>query len=36
MGTELMAAPILEKDTIIRNVYFPEGTWFEFITGLAI
>ena len=32
VGTELMAAPILNSTLDSAGVYFPKGTWFELST----
>lgn len=33
VGPDLMAAPILEKNTTSRRVYLPESKWYNFHTG---
>jgi alpha-glucosidase (family GH31 glycosyl hydrolase) len=33
LGRGIMVAPIVEKDTITRSVYFPSETWFNYHTG---
>lgn len=34
VGPNLMVAPILEKETYRRIVYFPKGEWIDFISGV--
>ncbi|WP_416828412.1 TIM-barrel domain-containing protein [Ectobacillus polymachus] len=35
-GESLLVAPIIEEGAVTRNVYLPEGTWFDFWTNKKI
>jgi len=36
LGDGLLVAPILTKDTFERDVYLPEGSWTDLLTGECI
>ena len=33
LGDRIMVAPVLESGAVTRNVYFPEGNWYDFCSG---
>ncbi|NWF68756.1 MAG: DUF4968 domain-containing protein [Chloroflexi bacterium] len=33
LGDALLVAPVLEKDSVLRHVYLPQGTWYDFWTN---
>lgn len=33
LGDDLLVAPLLEENAASRDVYLPEGTWFDFFDG---
>jgi alpha-glucosidase (family GH31 glycosyl hydrolase) len=36
VGPHLLVAPVLEKDTVQRRVWIPDGEWIDFWTGLPV
>ena len=36
LGEALLVAPILEDDTVARDVYLPEGSWTNLLTGETV
>lgn len=34
LGNELLAAPLMEENSTVRELYLPEGTWYGFFTGI--
>ena len=36
LGPDLLVAPVVREGLVEREVYFPEGTWFDVWTGEAI
>ena len=35
LGDDLLVAPLLEENAEFREVYLPEGVWYDFFTGVA-
>jgi alpha-D-xyloside xylohydrolase len=34
-GSSILVAPLLEENTVERNVYLPPGTWIDYQTGVS-
>ena len=35
LGRDILVAPVIEKNQIIRKVYFPDDTWIHLWSGQA-
>ena len=33
LGDDLLVAPLLEENAVSREVYLPQGMWFDFFDG---
>ena len=33
LGDDLLVAPLLEENAVSREVYLPQGEWFDFFDG---